>query len=251
MKIQRTAVVTGAASGIGRETAMLLDAAGVALILLDRNEEVVAFAEKLTAEGGSAQAIVADFSDTAAVSNAGDRILALCDHVDILVNNAGIHPKVNGRLIQLEDISLENWELVFRVNTTAPFLLCQKLIPSMKANKWGRVINISSRAGRTYSFRAGTQYSASKAAIIGLTRKLAGDFAEFGITANCIAPGQIQTPLAMTSTAEVLAETARRIPMGRLGTVNEIASAVAYLASDGASFITGTVLDINGGETML
>ena len=136
------------------------------------------------------------------------------------------------------------------MNSTAPFLLCQKLLPSMKRKQWGRVINISSRAGRTYSPRAGAHYSASKAAVIGMTRKLAGDYAAFGITANCIAPGQIDTPLASTSSPEVLADAARRIPAARLGSVSEIASAVLYLSSVDAGFVNGTVIDINGGETM-
>jgi 3-oxoacyl-[acyl-carrier protein] reductase len=250
MTQQRTAVITGAASGIGLESARWLRDSGVALILLDRSEAVREVASTLSGEGARVQAVVADLSDLSAVAEAGERILSLCDGVDILVNNAGVHPKVDGRIAQFEEITLEDWEFVFRVNTTAPFLLCQKLVPSMKRRQWGRVINIASRAGRTYSPRAGTHYSASKAAVIGMTRKIAGDYAAFGITANCIAPGQIETPLARTSKPEVLAEAARKIPAGRLGTVTEIASAVGYLASDGASFVTGTVIDVNGGETM-
>jgi 3-oxoacyl-[acyl-carrier protein] reductase len=251
MKAHRTALITGAASGIGLETARLLGLSGIALILLDRSDQVREIAAALSSQGVSARAVVADLSDLAAVARAGGQILSNRDRIDILVNNAGVHPKVDGRIAQFEDITIEDWEFVFRVNNTAPFLLCQKLVPAMKRNNWGRVINIASRAGRTYSPRAGTHYSASKAALIGMTRKLAGDYAAFGITANCIAPGQIETPLARTSTAEVLAEAARRIPTGRLGSVAEIASAVAYLASDGASFVNGAVLDINGGETMV
>ncbi|MDB5731543.1 MAG: 3-oxoacyl-[acyl-carrier protein] reductase [Variovorax sp.] len=250
MTPQRTAVITGAASGIGLESARWLRDSGVSLILLDRSETVRDVASTLSGEGVRVQAVVADLSDLSAVAEAGERILSLCEGVDILVNNAGVHPKVDGRIAQFEEITLEDWEFVFRVNTSAPFLLCQKLVPSMKRRQWGRVINIASRAGRTYSPRAGTHYSASKAAVIGMTRKIAGDYAAFGITANCIAPGQIETPLARTSTPEVLAEAAKKIPAGRLGSVAEIASAVAYLASDGASFVTGTVIDINGGETM-
>jgi 3-oxoacyl-[acyl-carrier protein] reductase len=251
MKKQKTALITGAASGIGRESARWLADAGVALILLDRSETVRELASSMHESGAGAQAVVADLSDTANVLDACDRILSLCDGVDILVNNAGVHPKVEGRIAQFEEISLDDWDFVFRVNTTAPFLLCQRLIPLMKQKQWGRVINIASRAGRAYSPRAGTHYSASKAAVIGMTRKIAGDYAAFGITANCIAPGQIETPLARTSRPEVLAEAAKKIPAGRLGAVAEIASAVAYLASDGAAFVNGTVIDINGGETMV
>ena len=250
MTSRRTAVITGAASGIGLEAAKWLKEGGVDLILLDRSESVHDVASSLSLGGASAQAVVADLSELSAVADAGDRILSLCEGVDILVNNAGVHPKVNGRIASFEEIAIEDWEFVFRVNVTAPFLLCQKLLPQMKRRGWGRVINIASRAGRAYSPRAGTHYSASKAALIGMTRKIAGDYAPFGITANCVAPGQIETPLARSSGAEVLLEAARKIPAGRLGTVAEIASAVAYLASDGAGFINGAVVDINGGETM-
>jgi 3-oxoacyl-[acyl-carrier protein] reductase len=250
MTSTRTALVTGAASGIGRESARLLAEAGIRVILLDRSEQVREAAAELAAAGAQAEAVVADLSDLAALDRVGDQVLALCDGVDILVNNAGVHPKVDGRIAQFEAIALADWEFVFRVNTTAPFLLCQKMLPAMKRKGWGRIVNIASRAGRTYSPRAGTHYSASKAAVIGMTRKIAGDYAPFGITANCIAPGQIETPLARTSAPEVLAEAAKKIPAGRLGTVGEIASAVLYLASDGASFVNGTVVDVNGGETM-
>ncbi len=247
----RTALITGAASGIGMETAKWLKDAGVALILLDRSESVRDVASSLSQEGATAQAVVADLSDPSAVADASDRVLSLCGGVDILVNNAGVHPKANGRIASFEEIAIEDWELVFRVNVTAPFLLCQKLLPHMKRKGWGRVINMASRAGRAYSPRAGTHYSASKAALIGMTRKIAGDYAPFGITANCVAPGQIETPLARSSAAHVLLEAARKIPAGRLGTVAEIASAVAYLASEGAGFVNGAVVDINGGETMV
>ncbi|GAA5232310.1 SDR family oxidoreductase [Verticiella sediminum] len=251
MKNERTAAITGGASGIGLESARLLGQAGVALVLLDRSDRVHEVAASLRSEGMAAEAVVADLSELADVPEAARRMAALRGGVDILVNNAGVHPKVDGRIAGFEQIVLEDWEFVFRVNSTAPFLLCQALLPAMKEKGWGRIVNIASRAGRTLSPRAGTHYSASKAALIGMTRKLAGECAPFGVTANCIAPGQVETPLARTSSPEVLAEAARRIPVGRLGDASEIASAVAYLASDGASFVTGAVLDVNGGESML
>jgi 3-oxoacyl-[acyl-carrier protein] reductase len=245
--MKKTALVTGAASGIGRESARLLAAAGHRLILLDRSEQVRGVAEKI----GGARSVVVDLSDLAATGRAADELLAQVDGIDILVNNAGVHPKLNGRIATMEEITVEDWDFVFRVNVTAPFLLCQKLLPAMKRKGWGRIVNIASRAGRTYSPRAGTHYSASKAAVLGMTRKIAGDHAAFGITANCIAPGQIETPLARTSAPEIIAGAVQRIPAGRLGDVGEIASAVVYLASEGASFVNGSVIDINGGETMI
>ena len=126
MTSTRTALVTGAASGIGRESARLLAEAGIRVILLDRSEQVREAAAELAAAGAQAEAVVADLSDLAALDRVGDQVLALCDGVDILVNNAGVHPKVDGRIAQFEAIALADWEFVFRVNTTAPFLLCRR-----------------------------------------------------------------------------------------------------------------------------
>lgn len=244
--MNKTALVTGAASGIGLESARRLAAAGCRLVLLDRSERVRDVAAKL---GGGARAVVVDLDDLDATAEAADA-LAEGEGIDILVNNAGVHPKRDGRIATLEEITVADWDFVFRVNVTAPFLLCQKLLPAMKRKGWGRIVNIASRAGRTYSPRAGTHYSASKAAVLGMTRKIAGDHAAFGITANCIAPGQIETPLARTSAPEIIAGAVERIPARRLGEAAEVASAVVYLASEGAAFVNGAVIDVNGGETM-
>ena len=251
MSTSRISLVTGAAGGIGLECAQALARRGDRVLLLDRSEQVQEVAAGMRADGLQVEAFIADLADLAQIDEVACRILATTGGVDILVNNAGIHPKVNGRVPGFEEISAQDWELVFRVNTTAPFLLCQRFIGSMKDKKWGRIVNIASRAARAYSDRAGTHYSASKAAVIGMTRKIAGDYAAYGITANCVAPGQIMTPLARRSAPEVLAEAIRRIPAKRIGTVEEVAAAVAYFTSDLAGFVTGTVLDANGGETMV
>jgi 3-oxoacyl-[acyl-carrier protein] reductase len=136
---------------------------------------------------------------------------------------------------------------VLRINLTAPFILCRELVPAMQQRGWGRVINIASRAGRTFIPPAGLHYSASKAGLIGLTRQLAGSFAAFGITANCIAPGRIETPLSSQSSAEVLRQSVAAIPAQRLGTTDEIAAAARFLASDAAGYVTGVCIDVNGG----
>ncbi len=245
MSKDRIALVTGAASGIGLAIATRFVNAGMRVLLVDRSDSVVEVAQRLGAE--CALGWVADLGVTDDVLGTVDKVEKAFGRCDVLVNNAGVHPKVNGRIVSLEDTTLEAWETVFRINLTAPFLLCQRLLPGMRDRRWGRVVNISSRTARTYSDRAGTHYTASKAGLIGLTRKIAGDYASFGITANCVAPGQIETPLARTSTAEVLAKAAASTPAGRLGTADEVASAVVYLASDDAAFITGTVMDVNGG----
>ncbi|NMM81373.1 hypothetical protein B2J86_10650 [Acidovorax sp. SRB_14] len=251
MSTFRTSLVTGAAGGIGLETAETLARRGDRVILLDRSDQVQEVAAAMRAEDLQAEAFVADLTDLAQIDDVANRILTFTGGIDILVNNAGVHPKINGRIPGFEDITAQDWEMVFRINTTAPFLLCQRFLGGMKEKKWGRVVNIASRAARAYSDRAGTHYSASKAAVIAMTRKFAGDYAAYGITANCIAPGQIMTPLARRSTPEVLEAAVRRIPVGRIGTVEEVAAAAAYFTSDLAAFVTGTVLDVNGGETML
>jgi 3-oxoacyl-[acyl-carrier protein] reductase len=241
----RIAVVTGAASGIGLAIATRFVHAGMRVVLVDRSDAVTQVARDLGASAASAW--VADLDVTEQVLGTVEHVKTVLGHCDVLVNNAGVHPKVNGRIVSLEDTTLEAWETVFRINLTAPFLLCQKFLPSMRERRWGRVINIASRTARTWSDRAGSHYTASKAGLIGLTRKIGGDYASFGITANCVAPGQIETPLARTSTPEVLAKAAATTPAGRLGTSDEVASTVAYLASDDAAFITGAVIDVNGG----
>jgi len=251
MNQAKIALVSGAAGAIGFESALALGRCGTRLILLDRSEQVNEAAVTLCAKGMQAEAIVADLADLQQITDATTHILEQTGGIDILVNNAGIHPKVNGYIATFEEITVEDWERVFRINATAPFLLCQRFLGPMKKKKWGRIINISSRSARAYSERAGTHYSASKAALIGMTRKIAGDYAAFGITANCIAPGQIMTALARQSAPEVLAEAIRRIPAQRIGTAAEVASAVVYLSSEEASFVNGTVIDMNGGETMV
>jgi 3-oxoacyl-[acyl-carrier protein] reductase len=164
------------------------------------------------------------------------------------VNNAGAHPKHDdGSKFTITEMSLEQWEEVFAGNLTAPFLLSAWAFKLMKAHGWGRIINISSRAGRMYSDMAGAHYTAAKTALIGFTRVLAGESAPFNITANCVAPGAVKTGMWSEHSDAFQAELAKLAPMGRYGRPDEIASAVAYLASEAASFITGAVIDANGG----
>jgi 3-oxoacyl-[acyl-carrier protein] reductase len=247
---RRVALVTGAASGIGLACAQRLADDGLKVVMLDRSDAVIAIARRFAAEGHSVDAVVADLADHAGLQRCVEEVLEKAGRCDVLVNNAGIHPKPSGSIVSLENTSLEEWEAVFSVNVTAPFLLCRAFAGPMKQRGWGRIVNVVSRAGRTYSDRAGSHYSASKAALMGFTRKIAGEYAAFGVTANCVAPGQIETPLARTSRPEVLAKAASATPAGRLGTADEVASAIQYLASEPAGFITGAVLDVNGGIFM-
>ncbi len=247
----RTAMVTGAAQGIGRAVAARLAADGARVVLVDINERALAeTAAQLAAAGSAVVTVAGDVAapDTAkrAAALAGERF----GGADILVNNAGISPKHAGQKATLARMALEEWRRVLDVNLTAAFLFCQACLPSMQARRWGRIVNMSSLAGRTRSDVPGVHYGATKAGIIGFSRLLANELGPDGITVNCVAPGRIVTPLNENfSEAENRAYLAR-LPVRRLGTPEEVAAAVAYLASDEAAFVTGAVIDVNGGAFM-
>jgi 3-oxoacyl-[acyl-carrier protein] reductase len=246
----RSILVTGSASGIGLAIAERFAADGVRLLLADRSASILEIARRLAVNGCEAEGFVVDLSEEA-------QVVALAEHTrtryggcDVLVNNAGMHPKKEGGSYKLPDIPTTDWEFVLRVNLTAPFVLCRELVPLMKPKGWGRVINMASRAGRTYIAPAGVHYAASKAGLIALTRQIAGDYARWGITANAIAPGRIETPLSNQSSPEVIARAVAGIPARRVGTVAEIAATAHFLASEGAGYMNGTCLDVNGGVFM-
>jgi 3-oxoacyl-[acyl-carrier protein] reductase len=242
----KTAVVTGAAQGIGYGIARRLAGLGHRVVLLDRDAAMLDVARAEIA--GTVSAVVADVSDEAAVCEAFARIEAELGPVQILINNAGICPAHAGRSLPVEEIPLEEWRRVLDVNLTGTFLCCRAALPGMKASGWGRIINFSSMGGRMRSLLSGAHYASTKAGVIGFTRVLAGQVGGLGITANCIAPGRIDTPQSQSfgDVAPFLAQ----LPVGRIGELDDIAAGVEYLVSDGAAYVTGTVLDINGGHFM-
>lgn len=247
----KVALVTGGASGIGLATARRLNEDGHTVAILDRSDVAHDVAKELRGTRPAA-AFVGDLSSPEDIQRLTEEITDALGGVDILVNNAGIHPKrPDGSHYPIPEISLDQWNLVMAVNLTAPFLLSQWAIPTMIERRWGRIINVSSRAGRIYSDVSGAQYSASKAAIIGFTRNLAGECGPHNVTANTVAPGRIKTPLSDVSglgSSQNLHEVfAGAVPLRRIGLPTELASAISFLASEDSSFVTGAVLDVNGG----
>ncbi|MGF6313610.1 3-oxoacyl-[acyl-carrier protein] reductase [Bradyrhizobium sp. i1.8.4] len=183
------------------------------------------------------------------VGGFAERIRMRWGEIAVLVNNAGISPKrVNQDVPWLSQTSIEEWGRVIDVNLNGPFILMRLLAPAMIAKGYGRIINIGSLAGRAMPLIAGPHYAASKAGLVGLTRAAARDLAPHGITVNCIAPGRVLSDLTGPREAAINRSALSRIPVGRFGTVEEVAHVVAFLASPMAGFITGATIDITGGE---
>jgi 3-oxoacyl-[acyl-carrier protein] reductase len=241
----KTAFVSGASQGIGRACALALAKMGARIALAARNEaKLEAVAAEIEAAGGQAKPFLMDVSDEASIQAAAKASIAHFGAVEILVNNAGIT-----RDTLLLRMKRADWDAVMTTNLTGAFLLTQALLNSMLRARWGRIINVSSVVGRTG--QAGqANYAASKAGLIGFTRSMAREVASRSVTVNAVAPGYIET--AMTSVLEDKQREAllSHIPLGRAGTDEEVAHAVAFLASPQASYITGHVLDINGGLFM-
>lgn len=247
---ERVAAVTGAGGGIGLGIAQRLARAGYQVLAIDRDSKVNEAAAALRAEGLKVQAVVLDVADEAAVKKMVADIDAQHGRFDVLVNNAGIHPKVNGERNSFMKMTTAQWNEVMGVNLTSAFVLCREVAPLMKRHHWGRIINMSSRAGRTLVDTAGIHYAAAKAGMIGMTRVIAAEVAADGITANCIAPGRIVSPMTDQGSEEQRAMLVGRIPVGRIGTPDEIGHVVQFLASEDSGYLTGTVIDVNGGTFM-
>ncbi len=249
----KVALVTGAAGGLGRAFCRALAQAGADIAAADINADglasVVAEMESL---GRRATAIVMDIRSKASIQAGVEKAVADLGGVDILVNNAGgslYTPK------SIEEIQEDDWDLVLAVNLKGAFLTCQAVLPAMKQRGGGRIVNVSSIGGRTASIVTGVPYAASKAGLIGLTRRLAKEVGKDNVNVNAIAPGTVLSGERMIKlwnelTPEEQNRTLADVPLGRLSTAEEQADVVVFLASPASRYITGAVIDINGGRFM-
>jgi 3-oxoacyl-[acyl-carrier protein] reductase len=241
----RIALVTGASQGIGRACALQLAKEGAAVALVARNQEKLEqVKQEITAVGGQAQVFVADLAEEEQVKSAFKAAIAQFGKLEILVNNAGV---TRDQLVMR--MKRADWDTVINTNLTSAYLCIQQAISSMLKQRWGRIINVTSIFGQTG--QAGqANYAASKAGLIGLTMAIAREVASRSITCNAVAPGFIETAMTSGLSDEFKQHALGMIPLGRIGTSEDVAQAVAFLASDQAAYITGHVLNVNGGMLM-
>src|SRR5579863_3435278 len=241
----RVALVTGASQGIGRACALKLAASGATVAVAARNQEKLnELVREIEAAGGKAFAFPLDVADEEQVKTVFKAALGQLGKVDILINNAGI---TRDQLVMR--MKRADWDSVLNTNLTSAYLCIQQVIGSMLKQRWGRIINITSIFGQTG--QAGqANYAASKAGLIGLTMAIAREVASRNITCNAVAPGFIETAMTSGFTDEFRQNALKMVPLGRVGTPEDVANAVAFLASEEASYVTGHVLNVNGGMLM-
>ncbi|MBW8719525.1 MAG: SDR family oxidoreductase [Variovorax paradoxus] len=238
----RHAVVTGGAAGLGYGIAERLIASGGSVTLWDRDE--AAAGKAAAALGPKAFAVKADVAQQASVAAAVAATLAHSPRIDALVNSAGI----TGPNTRLWDYPVDDWRQVMEVNINGVFLCCREVVAQMRAQGYGRIVNIASVAGKEGNPNA-SAYSASKAAVIALTKSLGKELADIGIRVNCVTPAAVKTAIFDQMTPEHIAFMLSKIPMGRFGTVEEVAAMVGWLCTEDCSFSTGAVFDLSGGRS--
>lgn len=242
----KVAIVTGAARGIGKAIAQrfLQEGAAVAIndVNLERAEEIV---HEAKSKGKKALSVKADVSNEKEVEEMVNRVYSNFARIDILVNNAGIIKRGS-----TEDHSYEDWDRVIAVNLRGTYNCSKAVIPIMKKQKYGKIVNISSIAGKVGDIASAPSYGSSKGAINALTKSMARELAEYGICVNAVAPHAVETEMSAEWSQEKRIQLMSQIPLKRLGRPEEVAAAVLFLASDEASFITGEILDVNGGYLM-
>lgn len=243
----RVALITGAGRGIGLAVAQRLAEAGAAIaindVLKERLDVAVTTFPTTTPE---VMSIAADVTNRAEVTEMVAKVARTLGSVDVLVNNAGML-----RPTKLIDIAEEEWDAVIEVNLKGTFLCSQAVLPLMQDKSWGRIVNMSSTAGKSVSTVGGAHYTAAKAGVLGLTRHLASEVAADGITVNAVCPGLIDTEMVRTTiNSDTVEGYVDSFPIARLGRPSEVAEVIAFLVSDRAEYITGSTVDINGGDLM-
>jgi 3-oxoacyl-[acyl-carrier protein] reductase len=237
----RAAIVTGGASGLGRETARRLVREGARVALWDLNAASLAEAK---ADVGATQVVVVDVADAAAVAEAARASGSALGRVDVLIAAAGI----TGATAPVHEFPIDSWLRVIDINLNGLFFTCREVVPLMLANGYGRIVNVSSVAGKEGNPNA-SAYSASKAGVIGLTKSLGKELATRGVLVNCITPATFESPILAQLPKSQVDYMRGKIPMGRLGTVDENVALVCWLASEECSFSTAATFDVSGGRT--
>ena len=241
----RVAFVTGSSRGIGRAIALTLSREGYYIVVASpevENNELVA--GEIRSGGGEAMTLDLDIGSPESVKEGFGQVLRAMGRVDVLINNAGITR--DGLAMRMKPA---DWDLVLKINLSGAFLAAQQALPGMMKNRWGRIVNMASVVGQAGS-PGQANYVASKAALIGLTKALAQEMGSRGITVNAVAPGYIETDMTSVLPEAVKQKYLASIPLGRAGTIADVAAAVKFLVSDDASYITGHVLAVNGGMYM-
>jgi 3-oxoacyl-[acyl-carrier protein] reductase len=238
----RHGVITGGATGLGFAIAQRMLASGASVTLWDRDPQALERACKSL--GGGARGVLVDVADYSQVEAALAQTLQATSQIDMLVNSAGI----TGPNTTLWDYPVLEWERVMQVNLNGVFHVCKAVVPVMRSQDYGRIVNIASVAGKEGNPNA-SAYSASKAAVIGLTKSLGKELAQTGIRVNCVTPAAVQTPIFEQMKPEHIAYMLGKIPMGRFGTTDEVASMVCWLCTQECSFSTGAVFDLSGGRS--
>ena len=252
MKLKgQVALITGAGGGVGEAIAMRLGDEGVITVINDidfkRAERV---SKKILKRGGNTLPVQADVSDYTQVQEMVRHICRTYKTIHILVNNAGLYVRTKGKRETIEKVTVEVWNRYVAVNLSGAFYCSKCVIPLMRKQRCGAIVNISSQAAKTGGLINGIHYAASKAGVIGLTKGLARESARHHIRVNCVAPGRISTPENLNVPREFHQRVLQQIPLGRLGDVEEVAEGVLFLVSEASSYITGATLDVNGGWLM-
>ena len=239
----KAAIVTGAARGIGKAIAAALADRGAGVAVVDIDEESAGRAASEIGE--NTLAVKCDVGDEASVQQMVEAVAAHFGRIDIAVNNAGICERV-----RVEDLTVEQWDRTLGINLRGPFMVSKAVLEHMKPLGAGRIINIASIAGKIGGLMVGLHYTASKGGILAVTRGLARELAAYGITVNSVCPAMVDTDMGGLFQGDEKANYLKGVPLKRLATADDVAGAVVYLASDAASYITGEVIDVNGGIVM-